>query len=63
MRRRYWEATLAEPHYFALQGILYLADVAEDQGACSCLPRFHCRLKEVLMAMASLERALADDLR
>lgn len=41
----HWDATLAEPHHFELQGILYLADVAEDQGAFSCVPGFHRRLK------------------
>jgi hypothetical protein len=44
----HWDATLAEPHCFELQGILYLADVAENQGAFSCVPGFHRRLKEWL---------------
>jgi len=42
----HWDATLAEPHCFQLQGILYLADVAEDQGAFSCVPGFHHTLKQ-----------------
>ena len=37
----HWDATLAAPHHFGVQGILYLADVAEDQGAFSCVPGFH----------------------
>jgi len=41
----HWDATLAEPHCFGLQGILYLADVDEDQGAFSCVPGFHRTLK------------------
>jgi hypothetical protein len=44
----HWDATLAEPHHFDLQGILYLADVAEDQGAFSCVPGFHHTLKQWL---------------
>ncbi|WP_266157043.1 phytanoyl-CoA dioxygenase family protein [Dyella silvatica] len=41
----HWDATLAEPHCLDLQGILYLADVAEDQGAFCCVPGFHRTLK------------------
>lgn len=37
----HWDATLAEPHRLDTQGILYLADVDEDQGAFSCVPGFH----------------------
>ncbi len=44
----HWDTTLAEPHHFGLQGILYLVDVAEDQGAFTCIPGFHRTLKEWL---------------
>ncbi|WP_233841769.1 phytanoyl-CoA dioxygenase family protein [Dyella sp. 2HG41-7] len=47
----HWDATLAEPHCFEVQGILYLADVAEDQGAFSCVPGFHLTLKEWLKSV------------
>ena len=47
----HWDATLAEPHCFDLQGILYLADVAEDQGAFSCVPGFHRTLKQWLQSV------------
>ncbi|MBE1160902.1 phytanoyl-CoA dioxygenase family protein [Dyella acidiphila] len=47
----HWDATLAEPHCLELQGILYLADVAEDQGAFSCVPGFHRTLKEWLQSV------------
>jgi ectoine hydroxylase-related dioxygenase (phytanoyl-CoA dioxygenase family) len=30
---------------FGLQGILYLTDTAEDQGAFTCVPGFHRRLE------------------
>lgn len=44
----HWDATLAEPHCLGLQGILYLVDVDEDQGAFSCVPGFHRTLKQWL---------------
>ena len=47
----HWDTTLAEPHCFELQGILYLTDVAEDQGAFSCVPGFHRTLKEWLRSV------------
>lgn len=47
----HWDTTLAEPHCFELQGILYLADVAEDQGAFSCVPGFHRTLKQWLKSV------------
>ncbi|HUA79537.1 MAG TPA: phytanoyl-CoA dioxygenase family protein [Dyella sp.] len=47
----HWDATLAEPHHLELQGILYLADVAEDQGAFSCVPGFHRTLKDWLKSI------------
>lgn len=47
----HWDATLAEPHHLELQGILYLADVAEDQGAFCCVPGFHRTLKRWLKSV------------
>lgn len=47
----HWDATLAEPHCLDLQGIVYLADVAEDQGAFSCVPGFHRTLKQWLKSV------------
>ena len=44
----HWDTTLAAPHHFGVQGILYLADVGPKQGAFSCVPGFHRRLKEWL---------------
>jgi hypothetical protein len=53
----HWDATLAEPHCFELQGILYLTDVAEDQGAFSCVPGFHRTLKQWLKSVPEGESA------
>jgi len=44
----HWDTTLVLPHHFGVQGILYLADVAEDQGAFSCVPGFHKTLQQWL---------------
>jgi hypothetical protein len=40
----HWDTTLAPPHHFGLQGILYLADTVENQGAFSCVPGFQKQL-------------------
>jgi len=40
----HWDVSLALPIPFGTQGILYLADVAADQGAFTCVPGFHCRI-------------------
>jgi ectoine hydroxylase-related dioxygenase (phytanoyl-CoA dioxygenase family) len=37
----HWDMTLAPPHCFELQGILYLTDTPAHQGAFSCIPGFH----------------------
>lgn len=39
--RIHWDITIAEPRYFGVQGILYLADTAANQGAFTCIPGFH----------------------
>ncbi|HEX7817127.1 phytanoyl-CoA dioxygenase family protein [Dyella sp.] len=58
----HWDATLAEPHHLELQGILYLADVAEDQGAFSCVPGFHRTLKEWLKSVPA-DQPISDHAR
>ena len=37
----HWDVSLAQPIPFGLQGILYLADTAANQGAFTCVPGFH----------------------
>jgi Phytanoyl-CoA dioxygenase (PhyH) len=44
----HWDASLAQPVPFGVQGILYLTDTAADQGAFQCVPGFHRRLAEWL---------------
>lgn len=44
----HWDMTLAPPHRFGVQGILYLTDTPADQGAFSCIPGFHRCLEQWL---------------
>lgn len=37
----HWDVSLAQPIPFGVQGILYLADTAANQGAFTCVPGFH----------------------
>lgn len=47
----HWDATIAPPHRFGTQGILYLTDTPAEQGAFSCIPGFHRRLDEWLRTL------------
>ena len=44
----HWDASLARPHCFGVQGILYLTDTPAHQGAFSCIPGFHRSLDQWL---------------
>lgn len=44
----HWDTSLASPVSFELAGILYLNDVADDQGAFRCVPGFHQQLERWL---------------
>jgi Phytanoyl-CoA dioxygenase (PhyH) len=47
----HWDVTIAPPHRFGVQGILYLTDTPANQGAFSCIPGFHRRLDEWLRTL------------
>jgi hypothetical protein len=47
----HWDVTIAPPHRFGAQGILYLAETPANQGAFSCIPGFHRRLDEWLRTL------------
>jgi hypothetical protein len=47
----HWDTTVAQPHHFGIQGILYLADTAENQGAFTCMPGFHRKLESWLTSL------------
>lgn len=59
----HWDTTLAAPHYFGVQAILYLADTDEDQGAFSCVPGFHRQLKSWLRGLPAGVHARDEALR
>ncbi len=44
----HWDVSLAQPIPFGLQGILYLTDTKENQGAFSLVPGFHNRIENWL---------------
>jgi hypothetical protein len=47
----HWDVSLAPPVPFGVQGILYLADTAADQGAFTCVPGFHRKIGSWLEAL------------
>jgi len=47
----HWDTSLTPPIPFGLQGILYLEDVAPDQGAFTCVPGFHRRVEAWLASL------------
>ncbi len=47
----HWDAELKSPMPFATQGIIYLTDTAETQGAFSCIPGFQNVIDEWLRAL------------
>jgi hypothetical protein len=49
--RLHWDTTPVSPMPFGLQGILYLSDVAENQGALSVVPGFHNKLENYLKSL------------
>ena len=51
----HWDMTLAPPHCFSVQGILYLTDTPANQGAFSCIPGFHRTLEEWLKSLSPSE--------
>jgi ectoine hydroxylase-related dioxygenase (phytanoyl-CoA dioxygenase family) len=44
--RLHWDVSLELPIPFGLQGLLYLSDTKENQGAFSLVPGFHNRIEE-----------------
>jgi ectoine hydroxylase-related dioxygenase (phytanoyl-CoA dioxygenase family) len=46
--RLHWDMSLVPPFELGTHGVLYLCDVAADQGAFSCIPGFHSKITEWL---------------
>ncbi len=59
----HWDVSLARPIPFGMQGILYLADTAENQGAFTCVPGFHRRIDAWLDSLRDDEDPRAHDFR
>jgi hypothetical protein len=49
--RLHWDVSLRTPVPFKLQGLLYLGDCGEQDGAFQCVPGFHRRLEDWLAAV------------
>jgi hypothetical protein len=47
----HWDVSLVPPIPFGVAGILYLVDVADHQGAFTCVPGFHRRIDAWLRAL------------
>jgi hypothetical protein len=58
----HWDVSLAPPIPFGVQGILYLADTAPDQGAFTCVPGFHRKLESWLQSLPPAEDPRAQNL-
>jgi hypothetical protein len=58
----HWDTSLATPIPLGLSGLLYLVDVAADQGAFSCVPGFHRRIESWLAALPPGADPRAQDL-
>ncbi len=51
----HWDVSIAPPHCFGIQGILYLTDTPAEQGAFSCIPGFHRSLQQWLNDLPPME--------
>jgi hypothetical protein len=58
----HWDVSLAQPIPFGVQGILYLADTAPDQGAFTCVPGFHRKIETWLGSLPAGADPRAQDL-
>lgn len=47
----HWDVSLVQPIPFGTQGILYLTDTAENQGAFTLVPGFHSKISEWLQGL------------
>lgn len=51
----HWDVELKSPIAFATQGLIYLSDTSESQGAFSCVPGFHKRIDQWLEGLSQDE--------
>ena len=57
----HWDVSLKQPIPFGLQGILYLTDTAEDQGAFTLVPGFHNKIEQWLTNLPQGENPRTQD--
>jgi hypothetical protein len=58
--RLHWDVSLVPPIAFATQGVLYLSDTSEDQGAFELVPGFHHELADWLAALGDADPRAVD---
>lgn len=56
----HWDVSLVQPIPFGTQGVLYLTDTGEDDGAFSCVPGFHRRIEGWLEALGDTDPRTVD---
>lgn len=56
----HWDCSLAQPIPFGTQGIIYLEDTADDQGALQIVPGFHHHLDSWLAALDGADPRASD---
>jgi len=59
----HWDTSLKLPIPFGLQGLLYLTDCTENEGAFHCVPGFHRKIENWLCSLKPTDdpRALAEE--
>lgn len=57
----HWDVSLKQPIPFGLQGILYLTDTAENQGAFTLVPGFHRKIEDWLSTLPESENPRNQD--
>lgn len=58
--RLHWDVSLVPPIPFATQGILYLGDTADDQGALELVPGFHHEIESWLAGLGDADPRAID---
>ncbi|WP_179413881.1 phytanoyl-CoA dioxygenase family protein [Mucilaginibacter sp. E4BP6] len=60
--RLHWDASIVPPIQFGTQGILYLSDTAENQGAFTLVPGFNNRIEDWLKSLPPESDPYREDL-
>jgi len=60
--RLHWDASIKQPIPFGTQGILYLADTAENQGAFTLVPGFHNKIESWMAGLPEGEHPRRQDM-